>query len=272
MTEEVRHLSPSKIETAMKCPEQFRLRYVEKIPEVSIPSMLSGRVIHKIMELYLKGVVAGKGVSSAQDMDDLFVKEWERQTKEEEEKENHIGWATDPDDPLEKIYAESRALIPFVRAEVLPSIKPAILHGNPLIEHTVKDEYETEAGETFLVWQVIDLVEENQTLTDWKTTRKVSKNAVKSWFQMSAYSNFIARVFGKEIVEARKVFLIRGKKPKVDVANYLMGPGHREWFKRQAISTWKMVKSGAYVANTTTWACSENWCSYYQCCQGDLQP
>jgi hypothetical protein len=49
-----------------------------------------------------------------------------------------------------------------------------------------------------------------------------------------------------------------------------MGPAHRECFKRQAIATWKMAKSGAFVANTTTWACSQNWCSYWAMCQGEM--
>jgi hypothetical protein len=246
---------------------------LEKIPEMSVPSMLSGRVVHKIMEFYLKSVVTGKPAPSAKDMDDLFVKEWERQTQEEEEKESHIGWTSDLDDPLEKIYNESRALIPFARAEILPSIKPKILHGVPLIEHTVKDEYETETGDTFLVWMVLDLVEElsGVTVTDWKTTAKVSKNAVKSWFQMGAYSTFIARVFDVEIVNARKIFLVRGKRPKMEIADYRMGPLHREWFKRQAIATWKMAKSGGFVGNVNGWWCSEKFCSFYAMCQGELQ-
>jgi CRISPR/Cas system-associated exonuclease Cas4 (RecB family) len=270
MTEELRHLSPSKIETAMKCPEQFRLRYIEKIPEMSIRSMLAGRVIHKVMEHVLKGVVAGRAIPEANTLDDFFVNEWERQTNEEEGKENHIGWSEDPDEPLSKIYDEARAMVPFVRTEVLPVVKPKVLHGEALVEHTVKDEYETEAGDTFLVWMVLDLVEENATITDWKTTGKVSKNATQSWFQMAAYSTFISRVFDKEIVEARKVFLVFGKRPKMEVVDYRMGPSHREWFKRQAIATWKMAKSGGFVGNTNGWWCSQKFCSFHAMCQGEM--
>jgi len=270
MTEELRHLSPSKIETAMKCPEQFRLRYIEKIPEMSIMSMLSGRVIHAINEHYLKAVANGKAAPSAKDLDDLFLKEWEDQTKEEEEKAGFIGWSVDPDEPVEKIYSESRTMIQFVHAEVLPKVKPMMLNGEPGVEYTVKDKYETEDGDSFLVWMVIDLMEEDGTITDWKTTGKVSKNATKSWFQMAAYSTFGARVMKVETVNARKIFLVLGKRPKVEVVNYLMGPSHREWFKRQAVATWKMAKAGAFVAGPNGWWCAQDWCSFYAMCQGEM--
>lgn len=270
---ELKHLSPSKIETAMKCPEQFRLRYIEKVPEVSIRSMLAGRVIHAVNEHVLKGVAAGRAIPEANTLDDLFVKLWDDEVAEEEGKESFIGWQDDPDDPIEKLYVDARAMIPFVRTEVLPKARPYILHGEPAVEYTVKDEYETDDGDKFLVWMVLDLLEkleDKPLITDWKTTRKVSKNAVKSWFQMAAYSTFAARVFDKEIIEARKVFLILGKKPKMEIVPYQMGPSHREWFKRQAIATWRMAKASAFVANTSTWACSANWCSFHAICQGDF--
>lgn len=263
VSSEVRHLSPSKIEGLMKCPEQFRLRYVEKIPEPSVGVMLAGRVVHAVIERSMKQVRFGKPLPVAHEMDDWFLVSWNDQIKEEEEKPSFLGWEWDEDDPPEKAKAEFRALIPYVRESVLPEIRPKF------IEEPVKLMYPSEIGE-FLVWGQLDLMDEAGAIWDWKTTAKVSANAKKGWFQFAHYSRLAVEVTGDLATPIKKTFLVRGKRPKHEIVPFVLGPMHREWFARVAANAWKVVKAGAYVANTGGWWCAPDWCGFYAVCQGDF--
>lgn len=265
MTEEVKHLSPSKVE-GTKCMEQFRLRYVEKVPEPSPGVFVAGRVVHAVAERALKRVILGSGLPSAKDVDDWYVAAWKEEVAGEEEKSSFLGWDWDEKrgDSHDKAHRECRALAQFALTDVLPGIKPK------LIEEDAKLYYDSDVGQ-FLVWGRLDLYEQDDTVTDWKTTRKVSKNATESWLQFAHYSRYAHEVMnGPETTKCRKIFLIRGASPKADVASYDLTQGKRNWFHRVAAEVWKATKSGVYIPNTSGWWCSPDWCSYYPTCQGEL--
>jgi len=265
VTEEVKHLSPSKIE-GTKCMESFRLRYVEKIPEPSGGTFLAGRVVHGVLERAMKRVMLGSGLPSAKEADDWFVALWKEEEEGEEAKPAFMGWNWDENrgDSKEKAYRECRALVPFALTDVVPGIKPR------LIEEDAKMNYESELG-PFLVWGRLDLYEEGGIVSDWKTTRKVSKNATESWLQLAHYSRYAHEVMeGPEVTRCRKIFLIRGATPKADLAWYDLTPAKRAWFARVAAEVWKAVKTNTFVPNPSGWWCSSDWCSYWAICQGEL--
>lgn len=259
---EIKHLSPTKIEAALKCGYQVQFRYEDRAPEPSGGFLLAGRVVHKVLERALKRVVLGGKLPEAKEMDDWFLPEWEAHVKKEEERPTFIGWQWDADDPEENVKRDCRALIPFVRTDVLPALKPK------LIEHTVKLEYQSEMG-SFLVWGVLDLLEEDGLLSDWKTTRNVSQNQKKSWLQLAHYARFVFETMGQQNVKARKLCLVFGEKPSLEIIEYVMTPAHREWFARCAAAAWKIVKTRAYAPPPEgSWWCSPDWCSFWGLCKG----
>lgn len=265
MPGEVKHLSPSKIEST-KCMEQFRLRYVEKVPEPSPGVFVAGRVVHAIAERALKRVIIGSGLPAPKEADDWFVEAWKEEIDLESKKESFLCWDWDEKrgDSEEKAYKECRVLARFALTDVLPGIRPK------LIEEDAKLNYESEVG-PFLVWGRLDLYEETGTITDWKTTRKVSKNATESWLQFAHYSRYVHEVMqGPATTKCRKIFLIRGASPKADIANYDITPAKRAWFDHVAAEVWKATKAGVYIPNTSGWWCSPDWCSFYPTCQGEL--
>ena len=255
MPSEIKHLSPSKIE-GTKCMEQFRLRYVEKVPEPSPGVFLSGRVVHAVLERAMKRLIMGSGLPDKKEADDWYVAEWKDGMEEEQKKESFLGWNWDEKrgDSEELAYKECRALASFGLTDVLPGIKPK------LIEEDAKLNYDSEVG-PFLVWGRLDLYEETGIITDWKTTRKVSKNATESWLQFAHYSRYAHEVMkGPETTKCRKIFLVRGRAPKMDIANYDITPAKRAWFGRVAAEVWKATKAGVYIPNTSGWWCSPDWC------------
>lgn len=259
----VRNLSPTKVEAYLKDPIGFKFRYVDKIPEMSSGFLVSGRVVHSVLEHAMKRVMAGFGLPPEKDMDDLFLEEWARAVKEESEKANHIGWDWEPSET--QIKEECRALLPFAREDVLPKLKPK------LVEEDAKIYYPSEVGE-FLVWGKLDLMEENGVVSDWKTTAgNVSKNARESWLQFSHYSKHAHEVLGGDsVTKCRKIFLIRGKKPNVDVEWYQITPEKRKWFEDAAAQVWKGIHYGVYPPNTNGWHCSPKYCSFYGACYGEV--
>jgi len=261
---EVKWLSVSKIGTFMKCPKQAHYRYVLKAPEPSFGNMIAGRVVHAVLEKALKEVIGGRPLPSVQDVDDFYEPIWRESFKEEEERDNFVTLQWDPDDKEQKVFEESRALVRLAREEVLPKIKPS------LVEHNMNFDLDANGSGPFRVYGVVDLYEHDTVVSDWKTTTKVSPNAKKLDIQFCGYAVWHQLHTGCEVMPCRKIFLVRGKRPKVEETRYQVTPKHREWFTSVAAEVWKMVKGGGFVPNTSTWACSEKWCSFWNICQGEL--
>lgn len=260
----IKSLSPTKVEAAMKCPEQMRLRYQEKAPEPNIGHLVTGTIVHAVLEWALKRRLMGAPLPGPKEADDYFLATWKKRIAEEERKETFIGWDWGDETP-ERAHVECRALVPFALKEVLPSIKPR------LIEENVKMEFGSPVG-PFLMWGKLDLMEESCLITDWKTARNsVSKNQKKMGLALPYYT-FKALEYGaSEIVDCRKIFLVRGDHPDMDLVKYTVGPALRNWFTRVSAEVWKMVQADAFVPNTGGWWCSPKYCSFWDICQGELE-
>jgi hypothetical protein len=260
----IRHLSPSKIETALKCGVLAMLRYERRVPEPSAGVLSAGIVVHTVLEEGLKAVLQGSALPSAHELDDRFVPAWEERIAEEEGKPTFLGWDW-KDETEEKVRDECRALVAYARERVLPERRPR------LVEDTLKFQYQSEAG-PFLVWGKLDHLDESGVLEDWKTTASVSDYARRTWLAMGYYSRRAVEVTGEEWTRARKVFLVRGPEPSHDVQDYLIGPPHREWFARCAAAVWRAVRARTFMpAPDGAWWCKEGMCSYWGMCKGKMQ-
>jgi hypothetical protein len=256
---EIRSLSVSKIGTFLRCPLQAKFRYKDKIREKSVGVMAAGRVVHAILEAALKPVLAGKALPSDKDLDDMFQPRWDREIAEESAKEGHLGWTWDADDPEKAVRRESRALVWMARRDILPKIRPK------MVERKFNYEMDSAAGK-FMLYGVIDLLEEDGRLVDWKTVRKVSDNARTLDVQFPGYSIFVTEVTRQPVTPARKIFLIRGKKPTWCEQTYEIGEHHREWFRGVAAEVWRTIQADVYLPNTGGWWHQEKFCSSWGSC------
>jgi len=261
-------LSPSKIGTAMKCPEQFRLRYVEHVPELSSWTLLAGRVFHAVVETALKHVMAGDGLLSAMALDDLFSVEWNAEIREEEAKDWFFGWEIpfEAKNQPERLMVGYRKLVKLAREGVLPKLKPK------LVEHMFEVEFDGLHGSPdFVVKGVIDLVEEDGTLSDWKTTGRVKEEKLDPQFPF--YSFHVSKLTGKSDVRVQKIYMVLDAEGvRIQRRCYVVGEAHRRWFHRVAADVAKMVATGVYVMNPNGWWCSEAFCPHWRGCVGELQP
>lgn len=266
MSEAIPYLSVSKINVFTRCPLQGKFRYVDKIPEKALGVFLFGKVIHAAIERALRAVEVGGKLPSWQDMTDWLPSIFDSEIKEDEGRATFCGWDWD-EDTLDAQKTDAPKLVRMVREDVLPAIKPV------LVEAKFNYALPSKIGE-FKIYGVIDLFEEGGMLTDWKTTSKVSPNAKKLDIQLPAYTihtNDVYHAPASAVNEARKIFLVRGSKPKIESVNYRIHEGHRQWFRDQAARVWQMIVAESFIGCTGGWWCSADWCSYYAGCQGELQ-
>lgn len=261
--EKIRHLSVSKIDMAVLCPRAFKYQYVDKVPQTSSGYMLAGRAVHGVIEMAMEKVIAGKGLPSAKDLDDFYTPHWESQIREEEEKESFLGW--DWDEPADTVKAQCRALVKMAREEILPTLRPKF------VEHEIKPIYDSGDAGTFMVWGYIDLIEETGSYLDWKTVSKVSERAKKMGLQMMGYSRPIYEMTKQEVTPCRKIFLVRGPRPRWEIVDFEVTPRHREHFADVAANVWRMCQANAFPPVTETWRCSPKFCAFYGPCMGELQ-
>jgi CRISPR/Cas system-associated exonuclease Cas4 (RecB family) len=258
----MRSISVSKVDDGMLCMLHLKYRYIDRVPELSGGTMMAGNVFHEIMEHALNQVILGRSLPDWKTLDDMFEPTWSRLSSEMENGENFIGWDW-RDESEEKVKAEYRPLIKLAREAVLPTLKPKF------VEHRFDMELEGESGPIPFVGY-IDLVEEDGLLSDWKTVEKVSDRQKKMGIQFMGYSTYLVSITGQAVTLARKIFLVRGRRPRVEMANFRVEQRHRDWFLFAAEQVWKGVQARAFPPNTNTWMCSANWCSFHASCQGGL--
>lgn len=248
----------------MKCPEAMRFRYQEKVPEPNFAGLTTGTIVHAVLEWALRRRLMGQDIPEAKEADDYFLKFWEAEFAKAESKETFMGWDWQEGDNAARAHEECRALIPFALKEILPDLKPK------LIEEDIKIQFQSPVG-PYLMWGKLDLMEEDCLITDWKTTiGSVSKNQKKMGMAFPYYSFKALEHGAPELVKCRKIFLVRGHRPNMEVVNYIVGPVLRDWFVRVATEVWKMCKADAFVPNPGGWWCSPQFCSFYGICQGEL--
>jgi hypothetical protein len=251
----LRNLSPSKVEAAMLCMMSFKFRYVDRVPEMASGVMLAGRAVHAVLESALKRMVTTGKLPSWQECDDWYRPAWDKEAAEEEGKPGFLGWNWEAEVEA-TVREESRAIVKVAYDQVLPTMKPK------LIEHRLDWTIPCEGGDIPMVGY-LDLLEEGGLLSDWKTTTKVSARATETWMQFAGYAMPLSVELGQEVINARKIFLIRGKRPRVEMAPFTIGPKHRAWFASAACELWKACRAGAYPPNTNGWWCSSKFCGFH---------
>lgn len=267
----IRNLSVSKIEKALLCPKQFKYQYLDRIPQLSSGKFLAGNVVHEVLEYALQEFAKTEKYPSAKTLDDMFDPTWEAKAKEEEEKETFLGWEWPKDDPEERMKRDYRPLVTLARKEVLPTLKPWMIGTEPVVEHRIQLELQSEVG-PFPLLGYIDLLEDNGVLADWKTTdNKVSDRAKSTWLQFAAYSLWAYPIVGQEEVDCEKIFLVRKEKPFVERVPFKVGERHRQYFVEVAAQVWKMVqRNSGFLPATGGWWCQPGWCAFYAGCQGSV--
>ncbi len=199
------YLSYNQIRLYQNCPLKYYLSYVKEIQFPINDKVYLGIVFHAVLEEYFKRKIAGEEPEKFQVIDifnDLF---------KSLEDNNPVEW----DSPKGKVKDRGIAFTRHFLKEMAPAIEPLM----------TEKELETTIPELNIkIKGVIDLVEQDFSITDFKTTTaKWSKSRISnSLLQMVIYKYLFEKNFGDvnpdllyRIIYSKNALGIRDQKVKI---------------------------------------------------------
>lgn len=180
------YISYSQIRLYQTCPKKFRFTYIDEIEKPVNDKVFLGTIFHSIVEYYLKEKISSREPGK----EDLLVRFEEQFQKSQ--KEQTIMW----DIPETETRKRGLAFIRHFLREIAPEINPLMVEKELVVE---LPELEVKLK------GIIDLVETDFSITDFKTTTaKWSKNRIKeSYLQMQIYRYIFEKSFGDVITHLR---------------------------------------------------------------------
>ena len=189
------YISYSQIRLYQTCPKKYYYIYVKKVPVPVNDKVYLGIVIHSVIETYFKEKINGVELSS-----EALVEKY-GETFANLQKEQTVAW----DDPREETFKRGTAFVKYFIRHVAPSVKPL------MVEKELTAEL---PGLDVTLKGVIDLVETDFSITDFKTTTaRWSKSKIKNhYLQIVIYRYLFEKTFG-DVISRLKFKIIYSKKP-----------------------------------------------------------
>ncbi len=180
------YISYSQIRTYRSCPKQYYFRYVENIETPINDKIFVGIVFHDAVDFHIKNQINGSLLSKGE-TSDYFTEIFNTKADSSE-----IIWS----ESREKSFRRGLAFINYFIKNMVSSIKPMM----------TEKEFECALPDSDVRLKgIIDLVEEDFSITDFKTTTaKWSKDRVnKSFLQMCIYKYLFEESIGGHIKELK---------------------------------------------------------------------
>ena len=174
-------LSPSKINTYMKCPREFYYKYIAKIPEKKTIHLFRGTLVHQILEDLFKQKFRTlpqweKG-GPAIWVQDQFEKGWEEKIAK-----HKWLWEVHTDDEMKAMYIETEALlqnfVASVNKKLTEMVQWKIFRNKQQAWNAVAPKYAEKwvKSQEYAFVGVIDVVcndfDGGTTLLDYKTSKR----------------------------------------------------------------------------------------------------
>lgn len=245
------HISYSQVSTFLRCPEQWRQRYIEGRVIPPAIAMLKGSAVHKTAEVNNRQKIKSFKDLPKKDIVEIAVNNFEENSKGEifmSETETSIG----KDNVVSKTVDSIISVSEVYADEMAPSIQP--------IECELFVEQEIE-GAKFVAY--IDVIDNKNNIRDMKVTGKSkTQGDIDSSIQLTAYSMFYPTA-GLVIDN-----LVDKKKPEYKTFVTKRDDLHYSRFLRTVEMMLKSIKSGVFMPPAEgSWVCSERFCGYYGKCE-----
>ncbi len=227
-----KHLSVTQMRMFLRCPLQFKFRYVDglKIPPASAITL--GKSIHGALESNYRQKVQTKEDLPLEHVTDLFSNWWEKELSETVFEEGEKpGQVKDEGIKLVRVYHK----------QVAPKVQPISVE-KPFtvpfrnVDYTLKG--------------YIDLIDERGTIIDHKTTKRVmSAEAIAQDLQLTAYALAYRTLEGKLESGLRFDVMIRNKEPKIQQLTTTRNQGDIRRFLKLLGYVTKAINTGIFYPN-----------------------
>lgn len=187
------YISHSQIRSYRECPRKYRFAYVDGIQPPVNEKVFLGEVFHAAIEHYFRGRISGP--TPADDaVEAFFCSAFDQGAQDRE-----IAWKS----PRSETRARGLAFLRRFLGHVAPGLRPL------MVEKELSAEL---PGSGVLLKGVLDLVEEDFCITDFKTTTgRWSDSRVRNSPQMIIYKYLFDRCFGP-VPAGMKYEVFYGKK------------------------------------------------------------
>ena len=252
--QEKRHLSATQISMFLRCPEQFRFRYIEGLKIPPSGAMMQSRVWHRTVEQNYRQKVASRKDLTLNDMQEFYAAEYEEVLKNEEV-------AFEAGEKPGKLKDEGIAITTIHHKLIAPKVHPAL----------VEEKFTINLGDDFPydltgVW---DLVDENGVIADNKAySRTPNQDDVNKDIQLGIYS-LGYRVSKNQIERGLRLdTVIKNKLPKAIQISTQRTNEDCRFLLRLIEQVAKVIQSGVFWPNPNGWHCSPSKCGYWFQCMG----
>ncbi len=198
------YLSSSQINLYLLCSLKYRFQYVDEIPRGFKSSGLAfGSAIHSALAWYHKQLMTGNGIT-INDLHRIFDADWYSMKTE-----NEIRFK-EGEEEMKLIVLGKEMLVQYfglpakrVKGAEIPFSVPLI---NPENGHGAAIELEG----------VIDLIEEDDSITEFKTSAQtMDSQELENQLQLTLYSYAFEKINHRSPTALRIVDFVKSKKPKI---------------------------------------------------------
>ena len=250
-------LSPSRINTYLRCPKSYEFSYVHELKLPPAGVMVRGTACHEAARHNFAAKVQTGQDAPIADLLDVFSGVFDREVEGAKLRENeNAGKLKDSGVKLTTIYRTERA----------PLIVPAVYEQRVILE--------LEGGDTFE--GVVDLATADHKIIDLKTaSKKPAANTADNSMQLTAYgwayyhlTNVLPTGYaldfaihdheGKTDKAQARVLTLETQRTALDLDD----------FAEDVAGVFRAIKAGAFPRSTAGWHCSPEWCGYWELCRG----
>ena len=247
------HVSHSQINMYLRCPRQWKYRYIDGLKSPPSGPLIVGSAYHTALEGNFKQKVSSMEDLPVADCLDLYSDAWENRLLEEEIIWDKLGPGESKD--------QGAGLVEEYITSTAPSVQPAEVE---------KTCYSEVAGVKFVCR--VDIVDMQKAVIDHKTSSKAfSQDDVDYDIQASAE----AFALGRPIVFYNHV-AIKLKTPRIQVVKAYRLQADIDWWVSMATEVVLQMETGLAPPRSIDafgkkgYWCNERFCGYYERCRGEL--
>lgn len=258
------HLSHSQITMFLKCPVQWRYRYIDKFKIPPPGPMAFGIAFDEGLTGNYEPKIQTEKDLSAKDVTDLFDVSFGKFR-------DTADWqGLKPADLQET----GRGLTVLHMKEHAPTIMPI----------SVQEKVEVKFCDDFTVKTVSDIVTRSGVIIDIKTAGKSpSKNddgtyklSVEHFWQSLIYTHAFKAKNGRDPFAVNFIYHVKNKKPVIRTASRITTPAEEAFILNQYKIVFQAIeiakKANCFIPNRTNMMCTQKQCGYWSICHEEFGP
>ena len=240
------HISHSSLQTYRQCPLKFYFKYVEALPEVTIPALfVFGRAVHAALELHFNELLAGGAAPNLDSLLGAFQEGWEEHPPEsikypKSETRDSLGRLADR---LLRAFLDSDFARPTGRIiGVEEELRGSIIPGAPPL-----------LARLDLLTETDDAI----TVTDFKTARSAWSNqqVEDAGSQLLLYGEIVRKLLPHK--QLRLQFMVATKTKDVSITGHTVAFNQHSLTrtKRIAERVWHAIEAKHFYPNPSAMNC-----------------